>query len=146
LHPEEEKTVTERRSPEELRVAITVLRSLHGWSQARLAAELGISTSSISRYESGESVPPQKLWDQIVLTLELKPSWVDRLFLLIRTVRTAAADPSAPYDREWTLDCIALQIANRVYEIIRSAAAAILADLAQSDGGWWDEEGEEPVS
>ncbi|MEA2604755.1 MAG: helix-turn-helix protein [Acidobacteriota bacterium] len=136
--------MTERRSPEELRVAITFLRSLHGWSQARLATELGVSTSSISRYENGETVPPQKMWDQLVVNLGLPPSCVACLFTLIRTVRTAIENPSSVYDPAQTIESIARRVADRVYEIILSAAAAILDDLPKSGDGWWDEEGQEP--
>jgi Helix-turn-helix domain len=140
--------VTERRSPEDVRVAIVFLRSLKGWSQARLAAELGMSASSVSRWETGETVPPDKVWDQVVVTVGLPPSWVDRMFTLIRTIRAVIEDPASAYDPDWTLDGIALRVADRVYEIVRTAAATILVDLPQSGDqtgdDWWDEEDQEP--
>ena len=136
--------MTERRSPEDMKVAIIFLRSLKGWSQARLAAELGMAASSISRWETGETVPPDKVWDQVVVTVGLPPSWVDRMFVLIRSVRAVIEDPLSAYDPDWTLDGIALRVADRVYDIVRAAAATILADLPQSGDDGWDEEEQEP--
>jgi hypothetical protein len=139
--------VTEKRSPEDVRVAIVLLRSLKGWSQARLAAELGMSASAVSRWEKGETVPPDKLWDQVVMTVGLPPVWVDRMLVLIRSMRTAIEDPSTASDPYRTLDGIALQVADRVFKLVREAAAAILADLPHPPAdGWWDEEKEQAPS
>lgn len=136
--------MNEKRSPEDVRVAIVLLRSLKGWSQARMAAEMGMSASSVSRWESGETVPPDKVWDQIAAAVGLPPSWVDRVFILIRSLRAVIQDPSSAFDPDWTLDGIALRVADRVYDIVRTAAATILADLPQSGVDWWDEEDQEP--
>ena len=137
--------MTEKRSPEDVRVAIVLLRSLKGWSQARLAAELGMSASTVSRWEKGETVPPDKLWDQIVMPVGLPPVWVDRMLVLIRSMRTAIEDPSTASDPYRTLDGIALQVADRVFKLVREAAAAILADLPHPPAdGWWDEKEQAP--
>jgi transcriptional regulator with XRE-family HTH domain len=136
--------VIEKRSAEDVRVAITLLRSLKGWSQARLAAEMGRSASSVSRWEAGEAVPGEKAWDQLVAAVGLPPPWVDRVFILIRSLRGVMADPASAYDPDWTLDGISLRVADRVFEIVRAAAATILADLPQSGDDWWDEEDQEP--
>lgn len=137
--------MTEKRSPEDVKVAIVLLRSLKGWSQARLAAELGMSASTVSRWEKGETVPPDKLWDQLVMTVGLPPVWVDRMLVLIHGSRTAIENPSTASDPDRTLDGIALQVADRVFKIVRAAAAAILAELPHPPAdGWWEEKAQEP--
>lgn len=137
--------MTEKRSPEDVRVGIVLLRALKGWSQTRLAAELGMSASAVSRWEKGETVPPDKLWDQVVRTVGLPPIWADRLVFLIRFIRNTIEDPSSASDPDRTLDDIALQVADRVFKLVREAMAAILAELPHPPADdWWDEMGQEP--
>ena len=118
--------MSERACSEDLRVAIILLRSVKGWSRSRLAGELGMSVSTVSRYETGEIVPPEKVWDQIVHVLRVPPVWARRALTLIAAIRIAMEVFSPEEDdSERVLDEIAFQVTDRVRHIIREAAALL---------------------
>jgi transcriptional regulator with XRE-family HTH domain len=124
--------VDERRDPEDLRVAVVVLRSLRGWDQQKLADMLGMSGSSISRYESGETVPPDRVWEQILAVVGLPAPQTDRLFAWLRASRAALANPGSLQNQ---LDVLAYQFTDHMFEVFRQAAAVIVSDPQGTGGG-----------
>ncbi len=129
--------MSERVSTENLKVAIILLRTLKGWSRVRLARELGMSVSSISRYETGEIVPPEKVWDQIVRVLGVPPVWAKRALSLISAIRIAMEVSCPEDDSERLLDEIAFQVTDRIQHVARRAAALLFGrseDLGVEEG------------
>ena len=47
--------------PEDAKAAVRVLRALHGWSQAELAARAGLDVSAVQRSEAGRPIPAATL-------------------------------------------------------------------------------------
>ena len=63
---------------------IKQIRKRLGWSQERLARELGLSFSTISRWERGESNPSpaaQRLLNQLIQSVSPEPKKVGRAWL-----------------------------------------------------------------
>lgn len=136
--------MTERGSPEDLKTAIFLLRSLKGWSRARLAGALGMSVSTISRYETGEIVPSERVWDQIVVVLGVPPFWAGRALAQINHLRAVMEGRSPEDDPERLPDEIALRVATRVYDIVRSAVAKLLGETRDLTAGGWLEDDQDP--
>ncbi|MBW8876615.1 MAG: helix-turn-helix transcriptional regulator [Acidobacteria bacterium] len=123
------------RPTEDVRIAIVLLRSLRGWDQKDLAEVMGTSASSISRYESGETVPPERVWEQIVAAVGLPPPLTDRLFAWIRASRAAIANPATLQQK---LDVLAYQFMDHMYEVFREAASVITQGPPEFIDGHWD--------
>ncbi|HYX26248.1 MAG TPA: helix-turn-helix transcriptional regulator [Thermoanaerobaculia bacterium] len=126
--------MNDRRSNEDLGIAIAVLRSLRGWDQKDLAEALGTSTSSISRYESGETVPPERVFEQIVAVVGLPAPQTDRLFAWLRASRAALANPTSLQNQ---LDVLAYQFTDHMFEVFREAAAVITQGPSELVDGHW---------
>lgn len=58
--------------------AVAILRAHLGWTQARLAREMGINESYVSLVESGRRVPSPRLRAEIVETMAPPPRKVRR--------------------------------------------------------------------
>ena len=120
---------------EDVRIAIVLLRSLRGWDQKDLAEVLGTSASSISRYESGETVPPDRTFDQIVAVVGLPAPLTARLFAWIRAARAGIAKPATLQQK---LDVLAYQFTDHMYEVFREAASVITQGPPELNEGHWD--------
>lgn len=52
------------------------LRKQHGWSQADLAEQAGVSREAIGKYERGEAQPPVQTAKQIADVFEVTLDWM----------------------------------------------------------------------
>lgn len=50
-----------------LPAAIRETRSVHGWSQVRLANELGTSERTVKRWEAGQAVPSSEFRQRLII-------------------------------------------------------------------------------
>jgi transcriptional regulator with XRE-family HTH domain len=127
--------------PEAVRLLVRFLRILRDCDQAEMATAAGIDHSSLSRYETGRTVPSRAVLEQLIATAGLPVSVVDSVLLpAIQAVRTARLLEStcevrtelSPTSREAA--SVAAQAAQEdaFGETVRRAAnAAVAAFLAE---------------
>lgn len=125
------------RHPEDVKMVITLLRNLWGWTQADLAEASGLSVSAISRYETGDMLPTSEALEEIALAAGLPFPMLDRVFLWIGTTRAAVASTANPGDLDRLIEAAASQIAVGVADLTYSIAREVLADLPDLDAGPW---------
>jgi transcriptional regulator with XRE-family HTH domain/tetratricopeptide (TPR) repeat protein len=95
-----------RNSEEDIKVLITVLRRLRGWSQGDLVERSGIKKSSISDYERGKQVPPRPVVEKLAATAQVPMWFVDgALVPVLALARRLLAGTEMPaLEGEWTAD------------------------------------------
>jgi transcriptional regulator with XRE-family HTH domain len=93
-------------SPEDVRLALGVLRLLRGWTQAEMAAAAGVHKSLLSLYEQGKTVPTAKTLGRLIAAVELPPASFEGVVSLVRLIRywsgrsdEASADTAASLAR-----------------------------------------------
>jgi len=137
----------ERQDPAELRVAIVFLRAVRGWDKAELAAAAGVSKGTISRYESGDAPPSPRIFRRIVEAVGVPPTTMERLFAVIRSARAAVLRPASawPAPAVEGADSVAAQVADEVFDIVRSAASLILKGIEEEYGSREEADEELPL-
>jgi transcriptional regulator with XRE-family HTH domain len=60
---------------EDVKVLVTLLRRLRGWSQAEMAARSGVNKSSLSEFEKGKAVPARATLEKLATAAGV-PMWV----------------------------------------------------------------------
>ncbi len=93
-------------SPEDVRLALGVLRLLRGWTQAEMASAAGVHKSLLSLYEQGKTVPTAKTLGRLIAAVELPPASFEGVVSLVRLIRywsgrsdEASADAAAALAR-----------------------------------------------
>ena len=93
-------------TPEDVRLALGVLRLLRGWTQAEMAAAAGVHKSLLSLYEQGKTVPTAKTLGRLIAAVELPPAAFEGVVGLVRLIRywsghsdEASADAAAALAR-----------------------------------------------
>src|SRR6478609_10383060 len=93
-------------SPEDVRLALGVLRLLRGWTQAEMAAAAGVHKSLLSLYEQGKTVPTAKTLGRLIAAVDLPPASFEGVVSLVRLIRywsgrsdEASADAAAALAR-----------------------------------------------
>ena len=79
-------------NPEDLRVAISFLRTFRGWNQTQLARAAGIDKSLISLYELGRKKPSPKTVERLVKATEVPEILFEDILRMVHMMRVAAAD------------------------------------------------------
>jgi transcriptional regulator with XRE-family HTH domain len=125
----------EKRAPAEMQIAIVVLRTLRGWDQSDLAEAAGLSPSSISRYEAGDTVPSPRTFARIVAAVGLSASLVERLFAWIRSARATVG--GSPVSAEGVIEALCGEVSEGISHVCRSAAALILGGMPGVGEGPW---------
>jgi transcriptional regulator with XRE-family HTH domain len=74
-------------TPEDVRLALGVLRLLRGWTQAEMATAAGVHKSLLSLYEQGKTVPTAKTLGRLIAAVELPPASFDSVVSLVRLIR-----------------------------------------------------------
>jgi transcriptional regulator with XRE-family HTH domain len=74
-------------TPEDVRLALGVLRLLRGWTQAEMAAAAGVHKSLLSLYEQGKTVPTAKTLGRLIAAVELPPASFEGVVSLVRLIR-----------------------------------------------------------
>jgi transcriptional regulator with XRE-family HTH domain len=83
---------------EDVRVLVTLLRRLRGWSQAEMAARSGVNKSSLSEFEKGKAVPARATLERLATAAGV-PMWVvdgalSPVLAFARQIMVGAAGPS----------------------------------------------------
>lgn len=73
----------------DLQIAISFLRLLRGWTQAKMAEAAGVDKSLISLYEQGKRVPSPRTLDKLVDAVGLSTLSLDWVLSFIRSARAA---------------------------------------------------------
>jgi transcriptional regulator with XRE-family HTH domain len=128
LHPE--------KTEEEVKVAVSFLRALRGWTQSDLAEAAGISASSICRYESGETVPPLRTFQRIASAAGLPLHQVDSFLAFIRSAHGLLVDTQA-LQAGSIQEAAAGEIAEGIAGLLRLSLPAVLATLPGLAVGPW---------
>ncbi len=104
---------------------ITQLRKQQDWSQEDLAAQLGISRQSVSKWESGASIPDL---DKIVSMSRLFQVSTD--YLLKEEMETEALPALPPKEEAETLRSVSLEEATAFLDLTQKTAAKIASGVA----------------
>lgn len=104
---------------------IMMLRKQNGWSQEDLAEKLGVSRQSVSKWESGISVPDLDRVLKLSSVFEVSTDYL--LKDNLETVTLPEGDDAPP---ESSARCISLDEANEYMELIRRYAWKIAAAVA----------------
>lgn len=119
-----------RKNRQDVGVAIAFARSLRGWDKKDLADATGLSHSSISRYEMGDTLPSEKAMRRILVTVGLP---YERLYQILACVRSCRASlltgASHPGDRPELVDALATELYTGLADLLGSATALVLDGL-----------------
>lgn len=74
-------------TPEDVRLALGVLRLLRGWTQAEMASAAGVHKSLLSLYEQGKTVPTAKTLGRLIAAVDLPPASFEGVVSLVRLIR-----------------------------------------------------------
>jgi len=111
-------------SPDDLRVAISFLRSLRGWNQKELAEASGVERGLISRYEQGQKVPSKSTLERLVAGGGLPFSLFEDTLPFIRLVRSAL-EGTADDDAATGASAIARSVSDAVHAVVAEALAGL---------------------
>ena len=123
-----------RKNPEDVGVAITLARSLRGWDKKALADATGLSHSSISRYEMGDTLPSEKAMRRILETVGLPFERLNQILSCVRSCRASMAGPN----RHEAVASLADDFLASLADLLRSATASILDGFPglEESGPW----------
>lgn len=116
-----------RADKEDLRIAVAMLRTLRGWSQAELALATGLGASAVSRYESGAQEPSRRTFDRIIAAVGVRPPLVRSLLTWIRKARAEVVGGDFPNSLDGFIESSALELADAFSAMLRSAARGLEA-------------------
>lgn len=114
-------------NPEDLKVAISFLRTFRGWNQTELAKASGIDKSLISLYEMGRKVPSRKTVERLVKAAGVPHFLFEDVLRMVRMVRTAAEDLNVDSLK------VAEDIALAVAASLKLAIGELLAEMDRED-------------
>src|SRR3954471_2262438 len=114
--------------PEDQRVLLPHLRAFHGWTQEELAAEAGLDSSSVRRFEKGRRMP-RKSYEKSVKSSRLPLELVEACHLpAVRAGRAALARFTAGLFTE--LEPAVAALDGVLADVRRASLAALLVELA----------------
>lgn len=111
-------------SPDDLRVAVSFLRSLRGWNQKELAEASGVERGLISRYEQGKKVPSKKTLERLVAGVGLPFPLFEDTLPFIRLVRSAL-EGTPDEDAATEVSAIARSVSDAVHAVVAEALAGL---------------------
>jgi transcriptional regulator with XRE-family HTH domain len=111
------------------RLAIILLRSLHGWDQKELAEAAQVAASQVSVYETGGRAAPREFLEKVAAAAGFPPYLLDPLLRFLRSFRIAAQRRSRA-DR-----ALAEGAAAELMELFRLTVDTILEPLTQEEAG-----------
>jgi transcriptional regulator with XRE-family HTH domain len=111
--------VAKRNSPDDIQVALVLLRALKGWNQTELAEAAGLSTSQISHYETGRRRPSEKSLQRLLDTTGVSVPAFRAILAFLHRVRSGE-EPEIPEGKIGSTSARALSLA------LDSATAQVL--------------------
>jgi transcriptional regulator with XRE-family HTH domain len=119
------------RDPNDLRVALVLLRELRGWTREALADASGVPASTVSEYETGELAPSAGNLRRLMEAFRFPPPLLDGLLAFLRALRqviTLGDAPGAGSPAE--IDRVAAGTGQAVEELTRASFSLAVAQLA----------------
>jgi transcriptional regulator with XRE-family HTH domain len=113
-------------SAEDLKVAVSFLRSLRGWNQKELAEASGVDRALISQYEQGKKVPSQRTLEKLVAAVGIPFTLFEDILPFIRLVRSLLAGDIPDEEAVLAAGPLALSI----NDVVHTAMAEALAGLS----------------
>jgi transcriptional regulator with XRE-family HTH domain len=110
---------------EDLRLAVTMLRALRGWSQSELATAAGLGASAVSRYESGAQEPSRRTFDRIAAAVGVRPMLVRSLLAWIRKARAEVMGGYFPGSLEEMIESSTVELAESLSAMLRQASVEL---------------------
>jgi transcriptional regulator with XRE-family HTH domain len=126
-----------RDNPEDVKMVVTFLRLLRGWTQAELAEAVGLSVSAVWRYENESLVDPDKALEEVAVAVGLPVRMLDRVFTWVAAARAAVASAADPGDPDRRIDAIAGEMVAGLSDLVYSATALILGSTPDLETGPW---------
>ncbi|HVR95266.1 MAG TPA: helix-turn-helix domain-containing protein, partial [Thermoanaerobaculia bacterium] len=112
-----------RKTPPLLGLALTLLRTAHGWKGNALARAAGIAASTVSGYETGDVALPRERLEELARWMGLDAHDVDRGVAAARLVLPANSAPGGPVEptgeERRVIDKAAARVAGEVAELVR---------------------------
>ena len=130
-------------SPEDVKIAIGVLRLLRGWTQEEMAKAAGVHKSLLSLYEQGKTVPTPKTLSRLMAAVKLPLSAFESILHLVRLIRYwAGGSDEATADLATSLarvvgTTVQVAVAREVAALLVSADRA--ASLSEGDSAETEE-------
>jgi transcriptional regulator with XRE-family HTH domain len=130
-------------SPEDVKIAIGVLRLLRGWTQEEMARAAGVHKSLLSLYEQGKTVPTPKTLSRLMAAVKLPLSAFESILHLVRLIRYwAGGSDEATADLATSLarvvgTTVQVAVAREVAALLVSADRA--ASLSEGDSAETEE-------
>ncbi|HEX7184281.1 MAG TPA: tetratricopeptide repeat protein [Thermoanaerobaculia bacterium] len=123
-----------RKIPPPMSLALTLLRLVHGWSAKDLAVAAGISSSTLSQYETGDLILTRERLTELAAVLKAPPEKVElALFCadLIHPLPPPAFSPVDPTrEQRRVVDRATALAVREVAELVRSA---LLGEVRQDN-------------
>lgn len=111
--------------PPPLSLALTLLRTAHGWSGKALAARAGISPSTLSQYEKGYLSLGRERLLELAAAMELPPDRAELALFCADLLHPLPSPPSSPVDptpeQRRIVDRAAALAVREVADLVRSA-------------------------
>lgn len=82
-----------KEDPEDLRLAVVLLRAVPGWTQGQLAAVAGIAPSLVSDYERGKRRPPRAVVNLLAQAVGIPQSTLERILPVLHSFRESLGGP-----------------------------------------------------
>ncbi|HEV8577889.1 MAG TPA: helix-turn-helix transcriptional regulator [Thermoanaerobaculia bacterium] len=126
--------------PDVSQLLVQLLRSLHDWEQAELAAKMGVDPSTIWRYEHGTVTLQPKAKERLAAATNLPLSLVEAVLV---PALEAGRGASAPFDDETFADVerAGAELGGTLAGAGRAAVALLLAALEAADLDPWERTG-----
>jgi transcriptional regulator with XRE-family HTH domain len=118
--------VTHRDHPEDLRLALVVLRALRVWTQAQMAAEAGLAPSVLSEYERGQRKPSRRAVERAARAVKVRPEALDRLLSALRSLRESMEVGAPASSRDAAVD----EISRAMEALVRVAGELAFRESA----------------
>lgn len=121
--------MADRRRPEDLQVALMLLRDLNNWSQKEFAEAAGLQTSQISLAESGRRRPTGKTLSRLLETSGVTAPAFGAILGFLHRLRAGELDAPEGETESTALREVALALELAEAEILERCTAAEMPEL-----------------
>ncbi|HEX9945577.1 MAG TPA: helix-turn-helix transcriptional regulator [Thermoanaerobaculia bacterium] len=115
--------------PEELRLALIILRGLRSWTQVELAAAAGTTPSVLSEYEGGKRLPTRKAVERVAMAVGVPPAFLDALLPALRSLILAGEVPASAAATVLQGETVIERLRDRLGPVLREAGKLVLFSL-----------------
>lgn len=109
-------------TPPQLSIALTLLRTVQGWSQKELAAASGVPGSLLSDYERGRKTLSRERLELLISTMGLSRDAIDQTLAFMQLIRTSSPAAGIPGDdQRRRIEIVASELGARSADFVRWA-------------------------